>query len=185
MIRETVVTTVSATGRVHIAPLGLIEEPGGWTIAPFAPSRTLDNLREVPQAVANYTDDVRIIAGCLTGRREWPCVPATGVAPPRLAAALAHAELEVVAVDEDAERPRFHCRVIARAMHAPFQGFNRAQAAVLEAAILVSRLFMLPRAKVEAEIAYLEIAVTKTAGPVEQEAWGWLMQSVDDYHAGS
>jgi len=178
MIRETVVTTISAEGCVHIAPIGLIEEPRGWIIAPFHPSQTLDNLRAVGQAVANYTDDVRIFAGCLTGRRDWPCVPSVRVAPPRLAATLAHAEMQVIAVDEDAQRPRFHCRVVHRATHAPFQGFNRAQAAVVEAAILVSRLFMLPRDKVEREIAYLEIAVAKTAGPAEREAWDWLMQAI-------
>lgn len=183
MIRETVITTISAQGCVHIAPIGLIEEPGGWIIAPFHPSRTLDNLRAVPQAVANYTDDVRIFAGCLTGRRDWPCVPARRIAPPRLAAALAHAEMEVIAVDDDAQRPRFHCRVVHRETHAAFQGFNRAQAAVVEAAILVSRLFMLPREKVLAEIAYLEIAVTKTAGPAEREAWGWLTQDIYDYYS--
>lgn len=186
MIRETVVTTISANGTPHIAPLGLIEAPdvesfdgtGGWTIAPFHPSTTLDNLRAVPQAVANYVDDVRIIAGCLTGRRGWPLAPAHRVRPPRLAGALAHAELEVAAVSEDAQRPRFHCRVIHRAAHAPFQGFNRAQAAVVEAAILVSRLHMLPREKIEREIAYLAIAVDKTAGPAEREAWTWLMERV-------
>ena len=45
----------------------------------------------------------------------------------------------------------------------PLSGFNRAQAAVIEAAILASRLRMLPRKKVEREIAYLQIAVNKTA----------------------
>jgi uncharacterized protein len=185
MIRETVVTTVSAEGCVHVAPIGLIEEPGGWIIAPFHPSQTLDNLRAVGQAVANYTDDVRIFAGCLTGSRDWPCVPSVRVAPPRLAAALAHAEMEVITVDEDSQRPRFHCRVVHRATHAPFQGFNRAQAAIVEAAILVSRLFMLPRDKVEQEIAYLKIAVTKTAGPAERQAWNWLMQAVAQYYAGA
>ena len=79
--------------------------------------------------------------------------------------------------------PGFHCRVIHREMHSPFQGFNRAQAAVLEAAILVSRLFMLPREKVEREIAYLEIAVSKTAGPDEQQAWDWLMQAIGEHYA--
>ncbi len=185
MIRETVVTTVSADGCVHIAPIGLIEEPGGWIIAPFHPSQTLDNLRAVGQAVANYTDDVRIFAGCLTGRRDWPCVPSVHVTPPRLAAALAHAEMEVVAVDEDAQRPRFHCRVLHCVTHAPFQGFNRAQAAVVEAAILVSRLFMLPRDKVEREIAYLEIAVAKTAGPAERQAWDWLTRAITRHYAGA
>jgi hypothetical protein len=47
---------------------------------------------------------------------------------------------------------------------------------VVEAAILASRLHLLPREKVESEIAYLEIAVAKTAGPAELEAWGWLME---------
>jgi len=47
---------------------------------------------------------------------------------------------------------------------AHFSGFNRAQAAVIEAAILVSRLNMLPQEKIDAEMAYLRIAVEKTAG---------------------
>ena len=49
-------------------------------------------------------------------------------------------------------------------MHAPFRGFNRAQAACVEAPILVSRLPMLPRGKIDREMAYLEIAIGKTAG---------------------
>lgn len=184
MIRETIVTTISAAGAVHVAPFGLIEEPGGWVIAPFVPSTTLENLRAVPALVANYTDDVRIFAGCLTGRRDWPCVASARVAPPRLAVALAHAEMEVAAVEESAERPRFHLRVVHRAMHAPFAGFNRAQAAVVEAAILVSRLTMLPREKVEREIAYLQIAVDKTAGPAEREAWEWLTAAIRAHDRG-
>lgn len=178
MIRETVVTTISADAKPHLAPLGLIADGEDWIAAPFHPSTTLNNLRTVPQAVANYTDDVRIIAGCLTGRRDWPLVPAEHVRPPRLARALAHAELEVVDVAEDAQRPRFRCRVVHRAMHAPFAGFNRAQAAVVEAAILVSRLHMLARERVDREVAYLATAVDKTAGPAEREAWDWLMQAI-------
>ena len=178
MIRETIVTTCSAAGAVHIAPFGLIEDGDVWVIAPFRPSATLDNLRDVPELVVNCTDDVRIFAGCLTGRRGWPCLPADRVRPPRLAAALAHAELRVVSVREDAQRPRLSCRVVHRGLHAPFQGFNRAQAAVIEGAILVSRLFMLPRAEVERQMAHLAIAVAKTAGPAEQEAWDWLEAAV-------
>ena len=63
-------------------------------------------------------------------------------------------------------------------MHAPFQGFNRAKAAVLELAILVSRLDRLPRSKIEAELAYLTIAIEKTAGAAEREACDWLMERV-------
>jgi hypothetical protein len=182
MIREVVVTTISAAGIPHLAPLGLIESESGWIVAPFRPSITLDNLRAVPFAVANYTDDVRIFAGCLTGRRDWSLLPAMRVPPPRLAATLAHAELEVASVREDKLRPRFHCRVIHLENHAPFRGFNRAQAAVVEAAILVTRLSMLPREKVESELDYLRIAIGKTAGPSEQQAWSWLMAAVDAHY---
>ena len=183
MIRETIVSTVDGAGRVHLAPLGIIAEGDGFIIAPFRPSTTLDNLRVVPFAAANFTDDVRVFAGCLTGRDQWPMVPGGEFPVPRFAGALAHAELAVTHVTEDDVRPRFHCRVVRAVMHAPFKGFNRAQAAVIEAAILVSRLTMLPREKVEREMAYLEIAVSKTASGAEDEAWRWLTERIRNFYA--
>ncbi|HWN49108.1 MAG TPA: DUF447 domain-containing protein, partial [Xanthobacteraceae bacterium] len=95
MIRETILTTTGPAGAVHLAPLGLIADGEEWIIAPFRPSTTLDNLRGVPYAVANYTDDVRIFAGCLTGRHQWPTVASDRIPVQRLAGALAHAELAV------------------------------------------------------------------------------------------
>ncbi len=138
-------------------------------------------MNEIPYAVANYADDVRIFAGCLTGRRDWPLVALANFPVPRLAAALAHAELAVGRVEEDPQRPRFVCRVLRQVNHAPFQGLNRAKAAVLELAVLVSRLEFLPRDKIEREIAYLKIAIDKTAGPEEAEAWGWLLEKVETH----
>jgi hypothetical protein len=182
MIRETIVTTLNEEGKVHIAPLGLIVEEGGFIIAPFRPSTTLDNLRSHPYAVANFTDDVLIFAGCLAGRRDWPTRPSTHVPGAVLKGALSHAELSVDHVQEDEQRPRFHCRVVHEASHAPFKGFNRAQAAVIEAAILASRLHMLPREKVERELGYLQIAVEKTAGPREHEAWRLLIEKIEDHY---
>jgi len=140
LIRETIVITASRDGRAHIAPIGLIAEVDDWIIAPFRPSTTLDNLVAVPFATASNTDDVRVFAGCLTGRYTWPTVAAEEVSVPRLADALSHIELAVIDVKEDPQRPRLRCRVVRSISHAPFQGFNRAQAAVLEAAIL-DRLF--------------------------------------------
>jgi uncharacterized protein len=183
MIRETIVSTADKNGGVHLAPLGIIAEGDGWIIAPFHPSTTLNNLRSVPFAVANFTDDVRVFAGCLTGHRQWQTVSGDEFPVPRIADALAHAELAVTHVTEDEQRPRFHCRVLRSVTHAPFKGFNRAQAAVIEAAILVSRLNMLPRDKVEREISYLEIAVGKTASSIEEEAWSWLMETIRTFYA--
>ncbi|WP_271898021.1 DUF447 domain-containing protein [Candidatus Phyllobacterium onerii] len=180
-IRETIVTTVDDKGVAHIAPLGIIQHEDGWVIAPFRPSKTLENLAAIPFAIANYTDDMLIFAGCLTGRKDWPTVAVKNCPVPRLEAALSHSVLKVVSVDEDAMRPRHFCKVVSEATHAPFTGLNRAKAAVLELAILVSRLSMLPPEKIEAEIAYFAIAIEKTAGPDEHQAWSWLMEKVKDH----
>lgn len=184
-IVETIITTRSATGEVHVAPLGLIAQGESWVIAPFAPSRTLENLRAVPFACASHTEDVRVFAGCVTGRKNWPTIGADTVPGARLAEAVVHWELAVERVEEDAQRPRFVCRVAHVGAHRPWGGYNRAQAAVIEGAVLVSRLNMLPREKVDSEIAYLEIAIAKTAGASEQEAWGWLMERVERWRAES
>jgi uncharacterized protein len=183
MIRESIVTTLGADAIPHIAPLGVIVEGANLVIAPFRPSTTLDNLLARPQAVVNYTDDVRIFAGCVSGRRrDWPMKAAERIAGAVLTAALAHEEVEVVEVREDAQRPRLVCRTVHRASHAPFKGFNRAQAAVIEAAILASRLSLLPRDKIDRELAYLAVAVDKTAGPEEREAWGWIALMIEEYY---
>lgn len=179
MIRELIVITMGADGRPHIAPLGLIEDADYFIAAPFTPSRTLDNLRERPFLTASVTDDMRVYAGCLTGRRDWPVLPARRVPGFYLQGAHSHRELEVAVVEEDELRPRFRCRVLHEEAHGPAPGFNRAQAAIIEAAILVSRLHMLPPEKVRSERAYLEIAIGKTAGEREREAWGWLMEKID------
>lgn len=178
-IRESIVTTLNEDGSAYIAPLGVIVEEPYLVIAPFRPSTTLDNLQRHPHACINYVTDVRIFAGCVTRRqRDWPVMAAERVRGWRLAAALAHTEVEVAETVEDELRPRFRCRPVHETMHAPFQGFNRAQAAVVEAAILASRLHMLPPEKVERELAYLAIAIGKTAGEAERTAWSWLMQAV-------
>jgi uncharacterized protein len=51
----------------------------------------------------------------------------------------------------------------------------------LEAAILISRLGMLPLAKIESEMDYLRIGLEKTAGERELEAWGWLMEALEKF----
>lgn len=183
MIYETIVTSADAQNNPHIAPFGIREREGLILIAPFRPSASLDNLLNSGTAVVNLVDDVRIFAGALTGRRNWPTHAAEKINGFVLDAALAHKELELVEVKEDLTRPELYFRVIHEAIHAPFQGFNRAQAAVIELAVLVSRLHMLPIEKIDSEIAYLAIAIQKTAGEREQQAWGWLMEQVENHRA--
>jgi uncharacterized protein len=182
-IVETIVTTTTPRGEVHIAPLGLIADGDRWIIAPFKPSRTLENLRLVPFACANHTSDVRLFAGGVTGRKDWPTVRTPNFQGARLAACVSHWELAVEDVIEDDLRPRFVCRIVHSHGHEPWGGYNRAQAAVIEGAVLVSRLHMLPPEKIEAELVYLEIAISKTAGPVELEAWSWLKERIVAWRA--
>lgn len=184
VIYETVVTTVCAEGRVHVAPMGVRYRGGDVVLMPFRPSATLDNIAATGHAVLNVVVDTRVFAGAVTGRRQWPTLPAERVPGARLACALSHVELRLASQTDDPQRPVLRLARVHEASHAAYAGFNRAQAAVIEGAVLVSRLGMLPAEKVDREMAYLQIAVDKTAGPEEHEAWGWLQDAVRRHRGG-
>ena len=184
MIRETVVTTASRDGVVHVAPMGVVLSADTVLLKPFRPSVTLDNVLSTQCAVVNFTTDVRIFAGCVTGRRDWPTVPAESVSGVRLTSCLAHSELRLAGQVDDPVRPQLRMSRVHEAHHGDFQGFNRAQAAVLEGAVLVSRLGMLAPEKIAQEIGYLRIAIDKTAGEAERQAWQWLLDAIDQHHPG-
>lgn len=181
MIQEAIVTSQSDTGHVHIAPMGIHVLDNQYIILPFRPSKTLDNILHTQAAVINYCDDVRIFAGCLTGRRDWPMQKTEKINGLYLSHALTHVELGLTGVEDDLVRPKLFCQPVHTVSHAPFKGFNRGQYAVLEAAILVSRLGMLPMSKIQTEIDYLRIGLEKTGGEREVEAWQWLMQVIESY----
>ncbi|MES9846932.1 MAG: DUF447 domain-containing protein, partial [Candidatus Thiodiazotropha sp.] len=63
MINEVIVTSRSQEGENQIAPMGVVWREGEVVIAPFRPSRTLDNILTGECAVINYCDDVRVFAG--------------------------------------------------------------------------------------------------------------------------
>ena len=183
MIQETILTSQSMTGKVHIAPMGIHILQDEFLVMPFKPSTTLDNLIATNSAVINYCDDVRIFAGCLTDRRNWPIKQAEKITGHYLLQALAHTEIELVRIEQDTTRPKLFCKAVHSVNHAPFKGFNRAQFSVLELAILVSRLDLLPWSKIQSELDYLRIGFDKTAGEKEQQAWSWLMERIENYQA--
>ena len=184
-IFETVVTTVSVAGVPHIAPMGVRYQQGRVVLMPFKPSTTLDNIVATRHAVLNLVTDTRIFAGCVTGRRDWPTQPVEKIGGVRLTCALSHVELVLEGLADETQRPVLRMARVHEAAHAPFVGMNRAQAAVVEGAVLVSRLHMLAADKIDAEMAYLQIAIDKTAGPEEREAWGWLQGAVAAHRARS
>lgn len=183
MIYETIITSVDSAGNPHITPFGVQKKDGLIVISPFKPSTTLTNILATKCAVMNLTDDVRVFAAAIVKAQTQAIVPATVVNGVRLAETLAHQELRLEHVVEDAERPQLWMRVVHEEMHKPFAGFNRAQAAVIELAVLASRLNRLPKEKVLSERAYLQIAIDKTAGEREFIAWQWLVEKIDGYYA--
>lgn len=179
VIYETVVTTVSPAGRVHVAPMGVRYGQGTVVLMPFRPSTTLDNILATRSAVVNVVTDTRVFAGCVTGRRAWATQPVAGVTGQRLSGALRHLALRLDEVADDPQRPVLTLGIVEDVNHGFFAGFNRAQAAVIEAAVLVSRLHLLPPERIDREMAYLQIAIDKTASAVEREAWDWLREAVE------
>ena len=185
VIYETVVTTVSPEGVAHIAPMGVRYQGDRVVLMPFKPSTTHDNICATGGAVLNIVTDTRVFAGCVTGRKIWPVQPAEKIQGVRLSCALSHIELKLADKVDDAQRPVLHMARVHEVAHGNFAGFNRAQAAVVEGAVLVSRLHMLPPEKIDTEMAYLQIAIDKTAGEAEREAWGWLVEAVRRHRENS
>jgi len=183
MIFETIISTVNSQGDAHVTPFGIQMQDGLVVISPYKPSATLENILATQQAVMNLTDDVRVFAGALTRRQAWSLAPAEKITGYRLTETLAHKELKLVKINEDTLRPQLFLEVVHEVQHQPFLGFNRAQAAVIELAVLVSRLNMLTKDKVLSEMQYLQIAVDKTAGERELQAWGWLTEKVFNFYA--
>lgn len=179
LIYECVVSTVDDQGQPNVAPLGVRYGPEGRVVLmPFKPSATLNNILAQGHAALNIVTDTRVFAGCVTGRKTWPMLPMAQAPGLRLACAQRHLELQLEDVSDDAQRPVLRFITLRDETHAPFNGFNRAQAAVVEGAVLVSRLHMLPADKVDTEMAYLQIAIAKTASAAEHEAWAWLKQAI-------
>jgi uncharacterized protein len=174
VILETIVTTVDATGSVNCAPMGVEWGEQAIVLKPFLETATYRNVTATRSAVVNIVDDVRVFARSAISNPEYQTVPATVVKGVVLADCCAWRELEVRTIDATPPRSRIETAVVHREVRREFVGFNRAQHAVLETAIYVTRLHLLDRAFIESEIARLQVIVDKTAGDREREAMALL-----------
>jgi uncharacterized protein len=180
MIIETIVTTMDANGAVNIAPMG-VEWDGGDdppVLKPFLETTTFRNVTATGVAVVNLVDDVRIFARAAIANPDYPVVPAVAVRGVCLEAACSWRELTVRSMDSTPPRSRIETTIVHRGFRREFIGFNRARHAVLEAAIYATRVHMLDRSFIEAELARLQVIVDKTAGPPEHEAMALLTEYV-------
>lgn len=185
MIVEGLVTTTDAAAGPHLAPMGPRVE-GDFAkllFRPFRTSTTYKHLVSRRHGVFHITDDVGLIARAAVSRLAQmpPTRPATRISGFVLTDACRAFEFEVVGIDESHERVSIDTAVVRRHDLRPFVGFQRAKHAVLEAAILATRLHILPRGEVVAELRKLRVIVDKTAGPAEFEAMTFLEEFVAEF----
>jgi hypothetical protein len=183
-ILEGVVTTLDAGGEVNIAPMGPIVDDRLerlW-LRPFRTSTTYQNLKRAGYGVFHVTDDVELLAQAAVGRpaplpRLRPLESAPAVV---LADACRWYAFEVESLDDRSERTSIVARVVDRGEQRAFLGFNRAKHAVVEAAILATRVHLLPAHEIRAEFERLRPQVDKTGAAAEQRAFQFLLRYVCD-----
>ncbi|ADV63114.1 protein of unknown function DUF447 [Isosphaera pallida ATCC 43644] len=189
MIVEGLVTTRNEDGSPRIRPMGpkLVDDDppsfNRFVLRPYRTSATYRNLIRDGQGVLHVVDDVLLLARALL--EDWP----NGPPPTRPAARiegfiLEHAcryfEFRLENSDPRAiERAELEVRTVASGELRPFLGLNRAMGAVVEAAVLASRVHLLPHQTISEGFERLAIPVEKTGGPREREAFDLLRRFVD------
>ncbi len=175
MILEGIVTTLSRDGELNIAPMGPRISPdlnmAQFVLSPFRTSTTYHNLKAGGEGVFHVTDDVLLLAQTAIGAatRQVPATrPADVIAGHILVDACRYYEFRVVELDDREERTTVVVETVAQGRNRDFFGFNRAKHAVVEAAILATRVAWLPRDELLAEFRKLGVLVDKTGGPRER-----------------
>jgi len=192
MVIEGIVTTENPDGSAHIAPIGphVDQNLAKWVLMPFQSSTTFANLQSRDRCVFHVVDDALLMAAAVLGH----CNSATPHSDPALAHAIGEVSrcrfetsmgwilenscrtfaLSVVHWDLSEIRAIAECQLIQQKERRPFWGWNRAASSILELSIVASRVHLMDRAQIEAELARHRIIVQKTAGPREFAAWELL-----------
>jgi hypothetical protein len=182
MILEGIVTTVSSDEHIHIAPMGprVDADMRRFVLRPFPTSQTYRNLQLRGEGIFHVTDDVLLLAQAAVGEVDSApeTMDAVKVKGHILCDACCYYEFRVTGMDKSRERVRIEAEVVHSGRLREFLGFNRAKHAVVEAAILASRIHILPREEIDAEFRKLGVIVDKTGGPQEQEAFAFLSEYV-------
>jgi hypothetical protein len=182
MILEGIVTTVSASGEVNIAPMGprVGAAMDRFLLRPFPTSQTYRNLKAHGEGVFHVVDDVGLLARAALGPVDPPppLDRASRVNGFVLCDACRYYEFQVRSVDEREERVRIEVAVVHSGRLRDFFGFNRAKHAVVEAAILATRTDFLPLDEIEAEYRKLAVLVEKTGGDQERQAFAFLREHI-------
>lgn len=181
VILEALVTTISPDGRLNVAPMGPRVEPDGsldrFVLRPYTTSTTYRNLKRHGEGVLHVNDDVLLIARAAIGRidpKDIPTQPARRVRGVILSGACRYCEFRVVTLDDREDRATIVAEAVTGGRLRDFFGLNRAKHAVVEAAILATRLAFLPPTEILDEYQRLKVLVEKTGGEAERTAFALL-----------
>ena len=184
MIIETIFSTVNEAGQPNFAPMGIDWGEDELTVRPFRQSRTCHNLIATGYGVANLTDDVLAFVQSGLYDAALPHFPASTVPGVVFQEACSWRELAVITVTGTAERAEVRCRVVGKGWRRDFLGFNRARGAVLEAAILATRLHLHDPGTVAEALDRYAVIVGKTGDEVEKTAFERIREFVQRWPSG-
>ncbi len=175
-ILEGIVTTINEDDTTNISPMGPLVDAAmsRLTLRPFQSSTTYHNLKHHGEGVLHITDDVELLARAAVGVAAPPVRDASAVRGRILVDACRWYAFRVVELDDREERTTIYCEVVDCGRQRDFFGFNRAKHAVVEAAILATRIGILPDDKIRRDMESLEILVEKTGGDEEHRAFTFL-----------
>ena len=179
MILEAIVTTRNQDSSVNVAPMGPNVADGleSFDLKPFNSSTTFTNLKRERCGCLNISDDVGLFAAAITHQPiPGPFEPASAVDSVFLKSAARVYEFDVVWIDESQPRTVIKCETKRVHRIRDLFGFNRAKHAVIEAAILASRLDFLPAEHVAEQFQSLATIVQKTGSQQELDAFESLEQ---------
>lgn len=178
MILEGLMTTINADGTPNVSPMGprVDAELRTFVLRPFQTSTTYRNVKRTGVGVFHVTDDVEMLARAAVGKLAPlpPLVNVAGVEGFVLAGACRWFALRTESLDDAEPRTTITMRAAASGTLRDFFGLNRAKHAVVEGAILATRLHLLTRAEILAQFAALRPLVDKTGGDAEQRAFAFL-----------
>lgn len=184
MILEGLVTTVNANGSVNLSPMGprVDADFRQLLLRPYQTSTTFQNLKRHGAGVLHVTDDVELLARAAVKCAEPlpPLAPCSAADGWRLTDACRWYAFRVRTLDDSHERTEIVADVVDRGGGREFFGFNRAKHAVVEAAILATRVDLLPAEQIRQELARLAVLVDKTGGPAERRAFDFLLRHLEE-----
>ncbi|MCG6158081.1 DUF447 domain-containing protein [Rubinisphaera margarita] len=186
-VLEGLVTTLNEDASVNLAPMGPIPTLDAegqiqeLIFRPFPESRTYRNLIAHPEGVFHVTDRVLPLAQAISRSFastsvDW--LPTKTIHGRLFPDACQAYEFRIRNRDETGQRMVLTAEVVQSHNLRPFLGFNRGAHAVIEAAILASRLHILERNVILHELDRLKVLIEKTADAEGRAAFDLLVHFI-------